>query len=342
MPTGPKRSGSPDSMMQYTYLPRLELVAVSATVVRPPCTTRSDAARVCGRVSRPLRPAAAFAVPLALAVLAVVAAAIFLPPDFTGGAEAPRVATPRAAAPRAVLVDCVLGILAAPAATLPRRGFVEHAANFFHEIFRQTRFRDERVASGHPRALGDTRERVSGQRDDGDRRRALVGFEPTGRFPAVHDGQRQVHQDDVGRRVDGALQRFHPVRRFDDVEAGELQVLRIHLAGIRIVVDDQHAGPCILGTHFRPLIGSARVNVDPFPSWLCTVSLPSSICASRRQIDKPRPVPPYARVGELSNWRKSSKIFSWSAGAMPIPVSVTARATIRADGTRRTLSVIDP
>ena len=44
-----------------------------------------------------------------------------------------------------------------------------------------------------------------------------------------------------GDVVDGALQRLHPVARLDDVEAGELEVLGVHLAGVRVVVHEQHA-----------------------------------------------------------------------------------------------------
>jgi hypothetical protein len=57
--------------------------------------------------------------------------------------------------------------------------------------------------------------------------------------------------------------------------------------------------------------------------------LPSSICASRRQIARPSPVPPYPRAGELSSCRKSSNTFPWSASSMPTPVSRTAMLTMR-------------
>src|SRR5262249_2788992 len=49
MPIGPKRSGSPDSMMQYTYLPRLAVAA--AAVGRPAWTTGSDTRRSTGRAA---------------------------------------------------------------------------------------------------------------------------------------------------------------------------------------------------------------------------------------------------------------------------------------------------
>src|SRR5687767_2956216 len=65
-------------------------------------------------------------------------------------------------APRDALGDG-LGILAAPARLLGRgRGvLIEHFADLLHEIFGQTRFRHERVASGPFRAFRDAGERVS-------------------------------------------------------------------------------------------------------------------------------------------------------------------------------------
>src|SRR5436305_1805955 len=49
--------------------------------------------------------------------------------------------------------------------------------------------------------------------------------------------------------------------------------------------------------------------------------------ASRRQMARPRPAPPYSRAGELSACRKSSNTRSWSSGLIPMPVSATAMAT---------------
>jgi len=107
---------------------------------------------------------------------------------------------------------------------------------------------------------------VPGQRDDRNRRRSLVRLQPARRLPAVHDRQRQIHQDDIGLLIDGPLQRLLAVLRFDDVEPRILQVLRVHLARVRIIVDDEHTRPLILVGHFRPLIGSVRVNVEPLPT----------------------------------------------------------------------------
>src|SRR5690349_11077105 len=45
MPIGPNRSASVESMMQYTYLPRLETSGGAITGVRPPWTTFSATRR---------------------------------------------------------------------------------------------------------------------------------------------------------------------------------------------------------------------------------------------------------------------------------------------------------
>src|SRR5439155_26578278 len=118
------------------------------------------------------------------------------------------------------------------------------------------------------------------------------------------------------------LQRLEPVLRFRHPEAGEEQVLGAHLAGVLVVVHHQDerllaglfAGGAwgsglggglaalLCGFHrrtFRRLV-SWSVNVEPLPIWLCRVTLPFSIVASRRTMESPRPVPPYWRVGELS------------------------------------------
>ena len=51
---------------------------------------------------------------------------------------------------------------------------------------------------------------------------------------------------------------------------------------------------------------SLTVNVKmlPTPGWLVTQMSPPISCASRLQMVRPRPVPPYFRVIEVSAWRR--------------------------------------
>ena len=76
------------------------------------------------------------------------------------------------------------------------------------------------------------------------------------------------------------------------VEAGELEILAVHLASVGIVVDEEDARTRFTALHRGPLIGRVNVKVDPTPTWLCTAMRPPIIWASRRQIDSPSPVPP--------------------------------------------------
>src|SRR5690606_36267473 len=119
----------------------------------------------------------------------------------------------------------------------------------------------------------------------------------------------------------------------------ELQVLDVHRPVVLEIVDDEderasvrarllgvrgsRSGParttahgCLLGHLAPPLeLGAAvdrrtSVNVEPWSTLLASLMSPPSTFASRRQIARPRPVPPYCRVGELSTWRKSWKTAS--------------------------------
>ncbi len=176
---------------------------------------------------------------------------------------------------------------------LPGRRLLQHFPDFLHQVFGQAGLGDEGVAAGAPRALGNAGERVAGEGDHRDARRAAVGLEPPGRLPPVHHRQRQIHQDDIGLALDRLLERLDAVAGFDHVEAGILQVFAVHLARVRVIVDEQHTRPFWFGlVHFRPWTGSVRVKVEPFPTWLCTAIRPPSICARRLQIDSPSPVPP--------------------------------------------------
>ena len=60
---------------------------------------------------------------------------------------------------------------------------------------------------------------------------------------------------------------------------------------------------------------------------LSTQMRPSIIVTSREEIARPRPVPPYLRVVELSAWKKAPKMRACLAGGMPMPVSETSNSS---------------
>src|SRR5438067_1086095 len=147
---------------------------------------------------------------------------------------------------------------------------------------------------------------MAGERNDRDVLGPVVRLELPRRLPAVHPGQREVHQDQIGAQLERARERLVAVARLRNAEARELQVLRVHFARVLIVVHDENQWRRLVG-HDSASTGKNSVKVDPSPSWLSSVIRPPSIVARRRQIARPRPVPPYCRDGESSTWRKSSK-----------------------------------
>ena len=53
----------------------------------------------------------------------------------------------------------------------------------------------------------------------------------------------QVHEDDVGQARAGAGDGIFTVARFDDVEAGYRQLLRVQLPQLRLIFNDQNQRP---------------------------------------------------------------------------------------------------
>ena len=75
-----------------------------------------------------------------------------------------------------------------------------------------------------------------------------------------------------------------------------------------------------------PIRGRRTVNVEPRPSSLVRWMSPPIICAKRRLIASPRPVPPYLRVVEGSACVNDWNSRRCCSGVMPMPVSVTANS----------------
>ena len=78
-------------------------------------------------------------------------------------------------------------------------------------------------------------------------------------------------------------------------------------------------------------LGSLRLtkNREPCPGALSIRMLPPINVRRRRQMARPRPLPPYRRVVEPSACENDSKTFACASGAMPIPVSCTHRSIVR-------------
>src|SRR5439155_11390615 len=225
----------------------------------------------------------------------------------------------------------------------PRVARAEHALDLRAQVLRQARLREKPVAARLLRTLGRAFQRVTGEREDENVPGPRILLDGAGRLPSIDAGQREIHDDEVRHQLRGLAEGLFAIDRLGHTQARELEVRRVHLAVVVVVVDDQHErrhtlAPCrrlrhtvefraAPGSAHRPRFacrGSTSEKVEPLPIWLCSVMRPSIMSARRRQIDRPSPAPLYCRVGELSACWKSSKTFSWSDGAMPMPVSITA------------------
>src|SRR6266536_74882 len=110
-----------------------------------------------------------------------------------------------------------------------------------------------------------------------------------------------------------ALSRREPclaVLGFDDLEIGACQQIPQDSPIVFLILDHQdelaHGGPAWASTR----TGRVKQKVDPLPGSDSTQIRPPCISMMRLAMDKPRPVPPFFRVIELSACWNSSKIFA--------------------------------
>ena len=94
-----------------------------------------------------------------------------------------------------------------------------------------------------PAAIARSRastEHVAGQHEDGDVLRARVGLELRDRVPAAQAGQRSIHQDDGRLQLLRHLEAAHRIRGTRYAQPVEFQVIRVHLARIVEILNEQH------------------------------------------------------------------------------------------------------
>jgi hypothetical protein len=117
---------------------------------------------------------------------------------------------------------------------------------------------------------------------------------------AVHDGQLDTHEDEIGSRLCQCCKRLLAILGFSDLVIGASEHIADNLAIIRLVLDHQnalaHAGPTCRST----MTGSVKVKVEPWPGCDSIQIFPPCISMMRLEIARPRPVPPFLRVMALS------------------------------------------
>src|SRR3990172_3677641 len=179
------------------------------------------------------------------------------------------------------------------------------------------------VAAGLPRLDVIPAERVGRHGDDRDRAERRVGLDPARRLIAVDAGELDVHQDQVWTLSFGQRHAVLPPHALDHRVAGAWQEVAHDAAVLLVVLDDQDAPAHRFTAGGSTRTGRVNEKVEPFPGLDSTQMRPPWSSMIRLAMESPRPVPPFFRVVELSACWNSSKIFCWSAGAIPGPVSDT-------------------
>src|SRR5262245_37186394 len=191
------------------------------------------------------------------------------------------------------------------------------------KLARHERLRDIGVAAGLECLHVVAAQSVRGHHDDGNVPERGVPLDPPGGLVAVEARKLYVHEDQVRPllfRLRHAVLARDGLDHLDTCAAQE----QAHDASVLLVIlDDQHALAHALPACRSIRSGTVKENVDPWPSTDSTQRRPPWSSTMRREMDSPSPLPPFARVLELSACWNSSKIFSWSASEIPGPVSVT-------------------
>src|SRR6516225_9385231 len=205
------------------------------------------------------------------------------------------------------------------------RSLLRHALpNFREQLARAVRLRHIAITSCRSRCLFFPIQRVGGDGNDRNRPHRGIGLDLARDLVAVHDGQLDTHEDQIGSRSCHCCKRLFAILGFSDFVIGAGEHIADYLAIIRLVLDHQNALAHALPAGCSTRNGMVKKNVEPLPSFDSTQSRPPCISTIRLAMARPRPVPPLALVCALSDCWNSSNILAWSASAIPGPVSVTA------------------
>src|SRR5712675_1161016 len=214
------------------------------------------------------------------------------------------------------LVFCLLGTCSFRRRRLGGRAPPQHRANPRHQFSELARLCD--VVVGAELQPNDAVDRACGRRqhDDGNVDAALEVADD--RKP-VFLGHVEVEHHEVRRAgFDGAAQAFTAVAQ-RHVKAMHLEIIADHLAGRRLVVDDDDMRAV---GHDVSVAGNVTVKVDPCPGpELSAVTWPPCMSIIRLTIESPRPVELSPAVGFADSRWKRPNSRTRSSGDSPAPSS---------------------
>src|SRR5271165_3254502 len=162
------------------------------------------------------------------------------------------------------------------------------------------------VAAGRQRLGLVPSQSIRSYCNDRDRLEVGIGPDPPRRLVAVHDGQLNVHQDQVRTLLGDGGERLLAVLHLDQLISGVAQQITQDLPVVHLILDHQNASAHQCPTCASTLTGTVKANVDPCPSSDSTQSRPPCISMIRLAIASPSPVPPFCLVIEESACWNSS------------------------------------
>src|SRR5215472_14698553 len=160
-----------------------------------------------------------------------------------------------------------------------------------------------------------------GERDDRDVLRARVLLDELQGLRPAQVGHPDVHQHESGVVLLRERNALDSAGGLESGEPGELVHVARELSVVGVVVDDEDQ----LTQETSCWAGRVKRNVLPCPGSLSTQRRPPWSSTSLRERGSPSPVPSAFLPSVVCS--NSSKIVSWSAGAMPGPVSAIAIST---------------
>lgn len=134
-------------------------------------------------------------------------------------------------------------------------------ADFSQQLIGETGFDKESIAQ-LSRSTAFILHGVSRQGHDQGGLQAGGVLDPAGYLPTIGPGQPHVQHDNGRCDSFDLAQRLKAVSRLVDSEPVEGQEIRVHLAGIRVVLDDEHEGS-IFGAQLAPSVGAWAPKLYP-------------------------------------------------------------------------------
>src|SRR5690606_26614034 len=191
-----------------------------------------------------------------------------------------------------------------------RAAAAQHGANPRDDLARAERFADVIVGTEFEAEQAVDLLDPRGEHEDGHRGK---GADLPTQGEAVDAGQVDVEKDRIGSLLVDPVQRQIAVVEDAGAETGSEQIVAHQGRQLRLVLDDQHMGSRVHAP--APMAGrrtsmrrppSVDAEAAMWPPWASTMA---------RQMARPRPAPPAARLREASTrYRRSNNSSSESAG----------------------------